>query len=560
MKNKSNRNDTKATTNQHMLYYNNLPTMHSFINQCNKSPLIYVKKMNFIEINCSCKTSPVSVGLNDFLSLIEHNKTLSQQLCVLHQGNKLINYCKTCDENICSACTDKHKNMRHLIFPLLSTPNKSNSSLANQYETSIEQLKNMLKQQQTIKDEIVQALTLKINQLNEAFNAFKQINSQYLRLIEIMFDYHLISPNDPNIQMNLTNLTTPNLNVPYYENTNISFKDIDMFIKYYNNNLIINSDQLDYDNNNNSKSSNTNSIEHFNIINTINAHTKAVKCLSVMNGHRIVTCSNDKTIKVFSFHNNKPNCDIVIEKPHGDKHDIYSLLCLQDGVIVSGGSDGKINIWHIEGNSHSLQFKLSIHTLPVIKIIKLSNNRFASCSADKTIAVLSNADPFEIHAKLKGHFGYVWNILQLKGKEWLLSVSDDLTIRSWNLRSYEQEKALHKIRVTSSPDAMIETLKGFVCIGMHGGVLIIEPYNMDIIKEIKDNKVIGNVFVNCLENMRDVVVCGCTRGKIINVDINNFSVSEHKKRVHETSINCIALFNGLIITASEEGELKIIKM
>jgi hypothetical protein len=107
---------------------------------------------------------------------------------------------------------------------------------------------------------------------------------------------------------------------------------------------------------------------------------------------------------------------------------------------------------------------------------------------------------------------------------------------------------------------MIETLKGFVCIGMHGGILIIEPYNMDIIKEIKDNKVIGNVFVNCLENMRDVVVCGCTRGKIINVDINNFSVSEHKRKVHETSINCIALFNGLIITASEEGELKIIKM
>ena len=555
MKNKSNRNDTKEN-NQHTVYHN-LPTMHSFVNQCNKSPLIYVKKKNFIEINCQCKTSPVSVGLNDFISLIEHNKTLSQQLCVLHQGNKLINYCKTCDENICSACSDKHKNMRHLIFPLLSSPNKSNSSLSNQYETSIEHLKNILKQQQSIKDEIIQSLTSKINQLNESFNNFKQINSQYLRLIEIMFDYHLISPNDPNIQTNLTNLTAPNLNVPYYDSSNASFKDIDTFITYFNNNLIINSDQLDYDNNNNK---NTNNIEHFNIIQTIHAHTKAVKCLSIMNGNRIVTCSSDKTIKVFSFHNSKHNCDIVIEKPHGDKHDVYSLLCLQDGVIISGGSDGKINIWHIEGNKHSLQFKLSIHTLPVFKILKLSNNRFASCSADKTIAVLSNADPFEIHAKLKGHFGYVWNILQLKGKEWLLSVSDDLTIRSWNLRSYEQEKALHKIRVSSSPDAMIETHKGFVCIGMHGGILIIDPYNMDIIKEIKDSKVIGNVFVTCLENMKDIVVCGCTRGKMINVDINNFSVSEQKRRVHETSVNCIALFNGLVITASEEGELKMIKM
>ena len=81
------------------------------------------------------------------------------------------------------------------------------------------------------------------------------------------------------------------------------------------------------------------------------------------------------------------------------------------------------------------------HDLCINKVIKLSNNRIASCSDDKTVKIWKSDPPYsDTPIKvLTGHSGRVNCLVYLTERNKLLSVSVDKTLRLWDISTYQCE-------------------------------------------------------------------------------------------------------------------------
>ena len=77
------------------------------------------------------------------------------------------------------------------------------------------------------------------------------------------------------------------------------------------------------------------------------------------------------------------------------------------------------------------------HNDIIYKVITLSNNRIASCSADKTIKIWKSNPPYsDTPIKvLEGHSDWVNSLLYIK-EQMMISGSDDKTLRFWNMSTY----------------------------------------------------------------------------------------------------------------------------
>ena len=75
-----------------------------------------------------------------------------------------------------------------------------------------------------------------------------------------------------------------------------------------------------------------------------------------------------------------------------------------------------------------------MHRKTINKLISLPNNRFASCSSDRTITIWNDIFPIK---NLIGHSDQVLSIIYIKEKELLISCSSDRTLRIWDMRTFQ---------------------------------------------------------------------------------------------------------------------------
>ena len=98
--------------------------------------------------------------------------------------------------------------------------------------------------------------------------------------------------------------------------------------------------------------------------------------------------SSDNTIKILNFNNNpslnkeKIVCEGTLE---GHKGEIYCLLELLDGRIVSGSSDWTIKIWNL--NDKTCMQTLLGHKSTIFTLAQLPDGRLISGEADKMIYI-----------------------------------------------------------------------------------------------------------------------------------------------------------------------------
>ena len=114
-------------------------------------------------------------------------------------------------------------------------------------------------------------------------------------------------------------------------------------------------------------------------IKTIKGHSDYFNSLLLLNDGRIVSCSNDKTIKVWNIYDisNDNQCDIVISDPHNDN--INSLCLLAHGNIVSCSEDKSIKIWKINKDTYECLLQINnAHNDSINKVVTLIDNQFAS--------------------------------------------------------------------------------------------------------------------------------------------------------------------------------------
>ena len=123
----------------------------------------------------------------------------------------------------------------------------------------------------------------------------------------------------------------------------------------------------------------------------------------------MASCSEGTGITIYNTKKNY-TCDLRIES----EDLIHSFCQLDDGKIVSSASDYNLNVWTISDTSYQC-----VHTFErvhsqylVTKVIKLTNNRFASCAGDKTVQIWQGNEPYECLQVLTGHTGAVTSIIK----------------------------------------------------------------------------------------------------------------------------------------------------
>jgi WD40 repeat protein len=199
---------------------------------------------------------------------------------------------------------------------------------------------------------------------------------------------------------------------------------------------------------------------------TLTGHEGYVRCLTVLSDGRLVSGSNDSTIKIWDaekgkceatltewrFFGNTINCLTVL--PDGrlvsssndgiirirdvgkgtcEKiwawNEVLCLTTLPKGRLASGDGNGTIRIWDV--GQGKCEATLTGHTHAVCCLTVLPDGRLASGSSDNTIKIW-DAGQRKCEATLTGHTSYV-RCLTVRPDGRLVSGSEDHTIKIWDV-------------------------------------------------------------------------------------------------------------------------------
>ena len=128
------------------------------------------------------------------------------------------------------------------------------------------------------------------------------------------------------------------------------------------------------------------------------------------------------------------------------------------------------------------------------KVIPLSNQRFASCSGDKTIKIWKDDNTYKCISTFE-HSGWVRAILQIKGKEVLVLCRYTLSgITFWNTNNYTKLHTIEGFKVDVYI-RIIEVCDGYITISSKDfeySIVIIDISSYQIVTMIKLEEYIYN--------------------------------------------------------------------
>ena len=173
------------------------------------------------------------------------------------------------------------------------------------------------------------------------------------------------------------NLNENNNNNEYYENI---IKEKDNIIFKLKEKIKILEQKLN--NKNDDKINNYNNLNDYNIslknpIHSLNYHTSSIYCLSILNDGRLISGSYDSSIIIYNKIAYRP--DLIINE-HKDL--VTRIIQLSSGILVTCSSDKTIKLFNIKENNYNIIQTLNDHTNGVNNIIEIENKYLVSCSDD----------------------------------------------------------------------------------------------------------------------------------------------------------------------------------
>jgi len=122
---------------------------------------------------------------------------------------------------------------------------------------------------------------------------------------------------------------------------------------------------------------------------------------------------------------------------HGDT--VFATLFSPDGkLFITGGKDARLRVWTVNGNKISPRVKIVAHTYAIKDIHFLSSsNELISVSQDKTIKLwdLNQMKATEIIDKTKDGHAFTVNSVDISpDKSYMITGSDDKFVKLWKLQ------------------------------------------------------------------------------------------------------------------------------
>lgn len=170
----------------------------------------------------------------------------------------------------------------------------------------------------------------------------------------------------------------------------------------------------------------------------LKGHKSTVTCLTTLRDGRIITGSDDKTIRIWNSKTGK--CDLVLT---GAISGVHEIIVLPDNRIITGSRDENIlRIWDTQ--TGICNNTLAGHSDSISCLEMLVDNTsllIASGSFDKT-ARIWDINTYRCNHILAGHKNYIYKIKNLSEKQIITSGSFDNTMRIWDTMSGDCLKVL----------------------------------------------------------------------------------------------------------------------
>ena len=296
------------------------------------------------------------------------------------------------------------------------------------------------------------------------------------------------------------------------------------------------------------KNKNKFDISNIKMIKSINEHKDALCSGSILPSVRMISVSNDKSIKIYDI-----NFNLIDNIENAHDWGIIYVEIIDENNFITCSFDHTIKTWIKKKNKFYINTIIhNAHNNQINKVI-YSNKNLISCSWDKTVKIWEEKDNnYQLITKLS-HSNIVWSILVLKDKNLLISCGYDGT-RIWNNNNLE----------------LIQYFKSVKCRLRNGlsrmddDTIIIGGYQIMNVISLSKNVILAQIKIpfDCygikiIEEKRIILVGGDSKDFVI-YKSDSYEYIKTIKNAHNDNIKGFVEFkNGLIASFSEDKTIKI---
>ena len=283
-------------------------------------------------------------------------------------------------------------------------------------------------------------------------------------------------------------------------------------------------------------------------IQSIKPHESIINCVSIFPSGKIISASSDKSIIIYN------EILVVIQNiTSAHKGNIFYIDIKDENNFMSCSLDKTIKMWIKKNQNFELNKSIdNCHNSMIRKVIYCPNNKIISCSSDKTIKIwdennCQNIKTLEQSQKING-------ILILKEQNILVSSGDNRTI-FYNLNDFEQIKYFEG----ASCDyhyALCKLNQNNIIVGGRDDMIIkvISISEKKVIKELNNDFVCWAIL--SIEKKGIFLIGGKNNNiKIYNKNYNCIQVIENAHTKHIKGF--IELKNEQIASFSHDGCIKV---
>ena len=294
---------------------------------------------------------------------------------------------------------------------------------------------------------------------------------------------------------------------------------------------------------------------------TIKEHRNIVYQITAFPNGRFASVSADCCIKIY---NDNYSLFLTIKDAHLTH--IYTLLVIDNYNFITCSNDKSIKRWSFTDDKKYIleESKIDAHSKGITKIInfitKDLNTYLISCSYDKKIKIwkkiINENDNKQNYITIKiltGHKESIRSILQLN-QDILVSGGDD-GIKTWEIKNFQIILSISKCDCYSR-NGLVKYSNKIVIVGSANEKLsIVDVYLGIIINTIKSFSNIWSILV--LEN--GLIITGSEDKdlRIFEINKNEISFLSDFKSVHNDTICCVTQIKNAIALGSGDGSISI---
>lgn len=535
---------------------------------CKGIPQVIIKESDEtqIDIHCSCSLNQ-TISLHTYLSYLDKNYKLTSKngsyrdkytQCPKHPKEEFQCYCLTCKKHFCPLDFQHHNDCQYIDLKNFYSDERVDSILE---KFSIAK-KEIMTYNEKIKNQITQTLKEKAISIKECYKKKIEKVHEIFAFITIMINNYMSLPTNFYVLSNLMNHSHFKVQRCSYKKNDISSKNIQLIIKYFNNAQILDyipdsvksyffkekSKIIRASENCIINDAKEKSLEEKYLMKTI-IEEKVTSKFEIVEKGKLLAFFDDNKFKLYDL-SNFNSIEINVGELTGQ---VISIL--SNGNIISTDKNG-LYIWHIIDKTIKAKGMIKKVNQEIYDAKLINDTTLALCSYKQKILLISMNPPFHEAYFTINVTDNVLSYLKLRDKEVLACTSVNANVSFYYLPTSKKLTTLKNVECCG-PKSMFQFKENNLLVGGPNIITIIDTDTYTIKKKIKNEIFNGIKAITSYNDSSDIILLGCMKGNLIQLEFNNEKIIANIQ-AHSYQINGLSIIDKKkVISFSGESFIKI---